>query len=71
MKAKYDPLRPSPTLLIKLGSALIHAEEMIETKMKNAEFDIPAFKTVADDPEVKTWVKEMGAMLPLKRSTRA
>ncbi len=67
---KNDPLKPSATLLIKLGSAMIHAEEMIETKFKNLDFDLPAFKTVTEDTEVVAWVKEMGPFLPLKR-TRA
>ena len=67
---KNDPLKPSATLLIKLGSAMIHAEEMIETKFKNLDFDLPAFKTVAEDTEVIEWVKQMGPMLPRKRSTR-
>lgn len=67
---KKDPLNPSPTLLIKLGSAMIHAEELIETKFKNADFDIPAFNTVSKDDEVVEWVKAMGPMLPRKRSTR-
>lgn len=65
---KNDPLKPSPSLLIKIGSAMIHAEEMIETKFKNAEFDVPAFRTVAEDPDVVEWVKAMGPMLPRKRS---
>lgn len=68
---KNDPLKPSATLLIKLGSAMIHAEEMIETKFRNVEFDVPAFNTAAQDPEVRAWVKAMGPMLPLKRSTRS
>jgi hypothetical protein len=74
---KTDPLKPSPSLLIKLGSAMIHAEEMLETRTgmmlgEHAfEFDIPAFETVAKDDEVLEWVKAMGPMLPLKRSTRS
>lgn len=67
---KNDPTKPSVTLLIKIGSAMIHAEEMIETKFKNANFDVPAFKTVSEDPEVVEWVKAMGPMLPRKRSAR-
>lgn len=67
---KVDPMRPSPSLLIKIGSAMIHAEELIETKMKHAAFDIPAFETVSKDPEVVEWKKAMGAFLPRKRSVR-
>lgn len=67
-----NPLKPSATLLIKLGSAMIHAEELIETKydISSRIFDEAAFNTVAQDPEVVEWVKQMGPMLPRKRSTR-
>ena len=65
--AKTNPMRPSATLLIKIGSAMIHAEEMIETRFKNLDFDLPAFKTVSEDPEVRAWVRAMGPMLPHKR----
>ncbi len=68
MSKKIDPLKPSPTLLMKIGSAMIHAEELIETKFKNADFDIPAFNSVAQDSEVVEWVKAMGPMLPHKRN---
>lgn len=67
---KNDTMKPSVTVLIKIGSAMIHAEELIETKFKNADFDISAFNAVAQDPEVVAWVKAMGPMLPRKRSTR-
>ncbi len=70
---KKDPLKPSATLLIKLGSAMIHAEEIFDQargpmlNMDTMLFDLPAFKTASDDPEVLEWVKSMGPMLPLKR----
>lgn len=67
---KKDPMKPSVTLLIKIGSAMIHAEEMVETKFKNLDFDLPGFQTITNDPEVIEWVKAMGPMLPRKRSTR-
>lgn len=67
--SKIDPMKPSATLLIKIGSAMIHAEEMIETKFLNIKFDLPAFKTVSDDPEVVAWKKAMGPLLPRKRSS--
>lgn len=77
MKTKSDPLKPSATLLIKLGSAFVHAQEILEQRrgpMLDAhtlEFDLPAFETSAHDPEVEAWIKEMGPFLPLKRSTRS
>ena len=68
-----DPLKPSATLLIKLGSALVHAEELlasIEAKDVNAiAADRGAFTTVATDPEVMEWREAMDKMafLPVKR----
>lgn len=73
---KNDPLKPSATLLIKLGSALVHSEELIETTPEivglndSAMFDVAALGTLSKDPEVVAWVKAMGPMLPIKRSTR-
>ena len=64
-----DPMKPDIQLLIKIGSALVHADEMVETNFKNLDFDLPAFKTVFDE-DVKNWIKEMGAFLPCKRSTK-
>jgi hypothetical protein len=67
------PLSPSTTLLVKLGSALVHAEEALdELKRGNlaaAQTDMEAFQTVASDPEVKDWRKQMDALafLPVKR----
>ena len=63
-----DPLKPSPTLLIKLGSAIVHLEEMHSPK-GNVEFDMPAFRTVRNDPEVVEWFAAMNKMafLPVKR----
>jgi hypothetical protein len=65
---KNDPMKPSPLLLIKLGAIAVHIDEMIETKFKNADFDLPALHTVFD-AEVRQWIKDMGPLLPLKRST--
>ncbi len=70
---KNDPLKPSATLLIKLGSAFVHAQEIFEQRkgpMLDAHaltFDLPAFETAANDTEVAAWVKAMGPFLPLKR----
>ena len=63
-----DPLKPSATVLIKLGSIAVHVEEMIETKFKNVDFDLPPVKADLSDPEVRAWIKDMGVFLPLKRS---
>lgn len=65
------PLQPSASLLSKLGSALVHAEELTEPGAHS--FDLEAFKRLADDPEVIEWVEQMSALalLPVKRSEAA
>lgn len=63
-----DPFKPSPALLCKLGSALVHADEFLSPG-KHA-VDRTAFVALRDDPEVKAWLAQMNAlaMLPVKRS---
>lgn len=62
-----DVFNPSPGLLSKLGSIIVHAEELLSPK--GHEFDALALKTALADPEVKEWLKGMNdlAMLPVKR----
>ena len=68
-----DALHPNPTLLIKLGSAVVHAEEAWESfdsgRLDAVAFDRGAFESVARDPEVLAWREEMTKMafLPVKR----
>lgn len=78
---KDGPTNPSVTLLIKLGSALVHFDEIRESQWFKAaciadqvalgpsQFDLAAIGTSFDD-EVRQWIKDMGPLLPLKRSTR-
>lgn len=78
---KEGPTNPSVLLLIKLGAIVVHFDELTEMKwFKEAvaidalhegtsQFDLNAISTVFDD-EVKQWIKDMGPLLPLKRSTR-
>jgi hypothetical protein len=63
-----DPLAPSATLLIKLGSIAVHAEEFVSSR--GHEFDIYALKTLIEDEEYKAWAAEMDKMafLPVKRN---
>ena len=65
-----EPLSPSASLLVKLGSALVHAEEMSEPG--SHPLDLQAFQTLARDPEVVAWREAMDAMalLPKKRGWR-
>lgn len=67
-KAKYDqPFSPSVTLLVKLGSIAVHAEEMLSAK--GHPFDKAALEQLLDDLEVKQWREAMDklAMLPVRR----
>ena len=62
-----DPLNPSASLLVKLGSIIVHFEEM--NSSKGHHFDKHALDTLQSDPEVVNWFKQMNkmAMLPVKR----
>lgn len=60
-----DPLKPSVALLSKLGSIIVHAEEVLSPK--GHAFDKAALQSLFDDTEVKQWIKQMGPFLPLKR----
>lgn len=67
-KQKNNPLKPSIRLLVKLGSAVVHADEYFSTGRH--EFDLIAFQQHLADPEVKEWIAVMtkSAFLPVKRS---
>lgn len=62
-----QPLKPEATLLCKLGSIVIHAEEMLSNK--GHSFDVKALKGLLEDEEVQEWLKEMDrlVLLPKKR----
>jgi hypothetical protein len=66
-KQATDPLNPSTGVLVKLGSALRHADEAMSENGHAA--DEGAFRALLADPEVSTWLSEMDAMafLPVKR----
>jgi len=53
------------SLAVKLGSAVVHAEELLSSK--GHHFDKIALESLLNDPEVKAWIKSMGTFLPLKR----
>lgn len=63
-----DPLKPTLTLLMKLGSIAVHVEELFSEK-GNVQFDKPAIESLLEDSEVKQWIAEMNksALLPKKR----
>ena len=62
-----DVLKPSIRLLVKLGSLIVHYDEMISAKKH--EFDRCAIDSLRNDPEVVEWFKGMHkhALLPIKR----
>lgn len=60
-----DTLKPSLSLLVKLGSIAVHAEELLSPKAHLV--DQVALQTLLDDPEVRNWIGRMGYMLPVKR----
>lgn len=63
-----DTLKPSVTLLVKLGSLAVHIEEFLSPH--GHEFDKAAINTLLSDAELKQWLAEMSKMafLPVKRS---
>jgi hypothetical protein len=62
-----DPLKPTISLLCKLGSAVRHLDEYLTPGGHN--LDLNSAQSAIDDPEVRAWMIEMDklAMLPVKR----
>lgn len=60
-------LKPSTSLLCKLGSLIVHADEALSNG--GHQFDIDAFKTLLIDKSVEFWLSEMTelALIPVKR----
>ncbi len=67
-KTTKDPLKPSPQLLIALGSLIVHYEEFVSTD--GHPYDKAAIDSLRNQPDVKEWFDEMLllAFLPLKRN---
>jgi hypothetical protein len=63
-----DPLAPPPSLLCKLASIAVHADEARSSD--GHLFDQIAFDNALKDPEVIHWVEQMTriGMAPVKRS---
>ena len=61
-----NPLKPSLTLLMKLGSIAVHADEFLSSD--GHEFDKAALDSLLQDPKVKEWIMKMGPMLPRKQN---
>lgn len=63
-----DALNPSPALLCKLGSIVVHVDEMLS--VHGHDYDRIAIKNILSDPDIKLWISEMEkmAMVPVKRN---
>ena len=62
---KNDALKPTVSLLCKLGSIVVHVEEMLSPK--GHVFDKATIEALLADKEVKDWIKAMGPLMPRKR----
>lgn len=60
-------LAPELTLLVKIGSIAVHADEMLSSD--GHAFDRIALQSLLTDPEVVAWLNKMdaAAMVPKKR----
>lgn len=59
----------SMQLLVRLGSLVVHVQEMDTSNPSAFEFDLTAAKQLADDPLVAEWLQSIDpALLPSKRS---
>lgn len=67
-KAIQPVMTPSMPLLCKLGSIIVHAEELAAPGGHN--FDRIALEGLVNDPEVVAWMAGMrdAAFLPVKRT---
>lgn len=65
--AQNNPMQPTPALLAKIGSALVHAEELLSPN--GHDYDRQAFQALMGLPEVRRWIEAMEsmAMVPKKR----
>ena len=61
-------LKPTVTLLVKLGSIAVHVDELLSPN--GHHFDKVALDQLMRDQEVVEWLSEMNkmAMLPVKRN---
>jgi hypothetical protein len=62
-----DPLKPSAALLSKLGSIVVHVDEI--ARPGGHKFDADAIAMLTRDPEVMAWREAMDklALLPVMR----
>lgn len=65
-----DVLKPSPQLLIKLGSIIVHQQEL--NSPDGHYMDKSALDSLLEDEQVKEWMAGMDKMafLPVKRKKK-
>lgn len=63
-----DMLKPSLSLLVKLGSIAVHTTELLSPD--GHQFDRVALASLLNDPEVRAWLSAMdaAAMVPKMRN---
>jgi hypothetical protein len=69
-RKRFDPLIPPLGLLVKLGSIVVHVDEMLSPLGHG--YDKLTVQASLQDPEVREWIAEMTrqALLPVKRGKR-
>lgn len=65
MALQNAAMNPSLVLLVKLGSLIVHTDEMLSDDGRDV--DKHTVKGLLADPEVIKWIADMGSMLPRKR----
>jgi hypothetical protein len=65
-----DCLKPKPSVLAKIGSIIVHIEEIID---HGHAFDVIAMQGLLKDSEIQEWLGEMRkfALIPEKRDVEA
>lgn len=65
-----DPFHPKLSLLVKLGSIAVHADEMLSPGAH--EYDAEAIKPLLRDPDLKEWIEQMTkkGFMPIQRSKK-
>jgi hypothetical protein len=64
-KSKMTFEAPPLTVLIKVASIVVHAEELLSEK--GDALDLEAMRPLLRDPEIRQWIKTAGVYVPLKR----
>jgi len=62
---KPDPLKPDVALISKIGSIIVHVDELLSTDGRNV--DKLALQVLIQDSSVQRWLKDLGPLVPVKR----